>query len=317
VTYSDLVKAWQTHATSPEQKAAVAALPTADPSGTKGFDVFIGEAEILGLAPAGTTIYDWTTQQPRTGTFDDTVTLGTTNGTTAFDWTTLGSGGNFGQDAVGVLDHEITEQAMGRAQYLGWLDSNGTGFQYPWAPADVFRYAPGGTQPDYSGGTDGLLTYFSIDGKQLSTQAFHNPPTAGVYNGDFIDWQDTPSKQTYNSTYGDSFGPGGPGIASYVTATDLQVMTVLGWTPIVETVTTPGSGLVFNNQYGQAVTAAFRSAVDAAEQAFESHFTNHITINLIFDLEPFPSAASIRLRRRRRRRRMIRLTRRTSAIPVW
>src|SRR6516164_4228015 len=49
-----------------------------------------------------------------------------------------------------------------------------------------------------------------------------------------------------------------------------------------ETITLPGSGLVFVNTYDNTVSAAYRSAIIAAENVFQSHFTNSVTINESF-----------------------------------
>ena len=50
-----------------------------------------------------------------------------------------------------------------------------------------------------------------------------------------------------------------------------------------EIVTLPGSGLTFQNFYGSAVTAAYRSAVITAENFFQSHFgkTSSLVIVLV------------------------------------
>src|ERR1700731_1064651 len=44
--------------------------------------------------------------------------------------------------------------------------------------------------------------------------------------------------------------------------------------PSQETVTYAGSGLVFTNTYDSSVTTQYRSAIIAAENFFQSHFTN-------------------------------------------
>jgi hypothetical protein len=51
---------------------------------------------------------------------------------------------------------------------------------------------------------------------------------------------------------------------------------------IQQTVSYAGSGLVFNNTYDGTVSAAYRSAVVAAENFFQSHFTDSVTINISF-----------------------------------
>jgi hypothetical protein len=46
-----------------------------------------------------------------------------------------------------------------------------------------------------------------------------------------------------------------------------------------ETVTSPGSGIVFNNTYDSDVTLAYQRCIEAAEETIESLWTNSITIN--------------------------------------
>src|SRR4029077_1039661 len=59
-----------------------------------------------------------------------------------------------------------------------------------------------------------------------------------------------------------------------------------------ETITTPGSGLVFVNTYGGGGTNAFHTAIIQAETYLEHHFTNSITINASFDLQALNKAFS-------------------------
>ena len=69
-------------------------------------------------------------------------------------------------DAIAVIEHEISEGAMGR---IGSLGLNGV-----FAPMDLFRFTAGG-QRDFTGGQDGLATYFSPDGNSVATGLrFHN-----------------------------------------------------------------------------------------------------------------------------------------------
>ena len=190
VSYAALEDALASHTTTADDRAAVASLPSVDPTGGAGFSVPVGMARILGLAGAGSGI-------------DDYITLNQN-----LPWT-------YGADAVGALEHEISEGVMGRVGGLGVQNSS-------WGPMDLFRYAAPG-QHDYSGGQDGAPSFFSVDGTTLLTQFHNSLNTSGVFDGqDFADW---------NSTQGDAFGPGGPGSPGTVSATDLRVMDILGWTP--------------------------------------------------------------------------------------
>ncbi len=191
VSYATLAGALRAHATTADQLAAVASLPATDPSGGAGFTLPAGMAEILGLhGPDSTT--------------DDSVVLNSN-----LNWT-------YGADAAGVLEHEISEGAMGRIGGLGV--QNGL-----WGPMDLFRYSAPGVR-DYTGGADGLPAYFSVGGTTLLTQFHNSVSTSGAFDGqDLADW---------NATSGDAFGPGGPGDPGTISATDMAVMNVLGWDPV-------------------------------------------------------------------------------------
>jgi hypothetical protein len=199
VSYADFKAALTKHATTIDDFAAVASLPSIDPTNGAGFAVPDGLAQILGLASASNDI-------------DDTVTLNS-----KLPWT-------YGADAVGVIEHELTEGLMGRIGGLG-LTSAGN-----WGPLDLFRYSSPGLR-DYSGGADGRPAYFSVDGAALLVK-FHNAFNNGRFDGqDFGDWE---------GIKGDAFGPGGPGSPGQLTATDLRVLDILGWTPTTSS-TPPGT----------------------------------------------------------------------------
>lgn len=51
-----------------------------------------------------------------------------------------------------------------------------------------------------------------------------------------------------------------------------------------ETISLTGSGVVFVNSYGANVSATFRNEIVAAENYFQTHFTNTATINVSFNL---------------------------------
>jgi Ca2+-binding RTX toxin-like protein len=189
VSYSSLVSALRSHETTTDDIKAVNGLPVNDPSGGVGFAIPEAQAVMLGLAA-------------QTNDVDDSVTLNSTLGFT------------FGQDAVGVLEHEITEGVFGRTSSLGFAETK-------WNPLDLFRFTASG-QRDFTGGSDGVATFFGVDSTDVSTLQFHNSVSAtGSFDGqDLGDW---------DHTVGDAFGPGGPGSPGVVSATDLQVLDILGW----------------------------------------------------------------------------------------
>ena len=221
VSYAEFKAALNRHATTADDVAAVASLPSADPTNGAGLAISGSLAQVLGLAPASDGI-------------DDTVTLNS-----KLPWT-------YGADAVGVIEHELTEGLMGR---IGGLGLTGAGI---WGPLDLFRYSSPGVR-DYSGGADGQPAYFSVNGTALLAK-FHNAFNAGRFDGqDFGDW---------DGIKGDAFGPGGPGSPGQLTATDLRVLDILGWTPTSSTppgTATPLAGAVVSyvdtttNQRGSLV----------------------------------------------------------------
>jgi Ca2+-binding RTX toxin-like protein len=191
VSYGALVNALRSHATTADDQLAVNGLPAVDPSNGAGFALAQPEAILLGLA------------HPTTAN-EIQVTLNSD-----LAW-------SFGQDAVGALEHELTEGGFGRIGSLGYA-------QPEWGVMDLFRFNASGVR-DYTGGADGATTYFGLDSAHILGPIFHNSVDAtGSFDGaDLADW---------NQTRGDAFGPGGPNAPGAITATDLRVLDILGWTP--------------------------------------------------------------------------------------
>ena len=190
VSYSSLVAALHAHATTTDDFLAVAGLPTSDPSMGLGFTLPPGEARLLGLS-----IF--------TPAVDDTVLLNSKSGFT------------FGQDAVGAVLHELSEGVFGRIGSLG--------VNLAWEPLDLFRFTAAGVR-DFTGGADGVKTFFGLDATHVTTLAFHNSiSAAGVFDGqDLGDW---------TGVKGDAFGPQGPSTPGSLSGTDLRLLDVLGLTP--------------------------------------------------------------------------------------
>ncbi len=190
VSYAAFAAALRSHATTLNDTLAVNGLPAIDPSKGVGFDLPTTQARILGLAP-------------QTNSVDDSITLNSTTGFT------------FGQDAIGTLEHELSEGVFGRTASLGFAGA--------WNPLDLFRFTATGLR-DFTGGSDGVTTYFGVDASHVTSFAYHNAISAtGVNDGqDLGDWA---------YTYGDAFGPGGAGSPGTISAVDLQLLDILGWTP--------------------------------------------------------------------------------------
>ena len=200
VSYAAFTAALTAHATTADDRLATASFPATDPTNGAGFTIPIGYARMLGLSSDTSHV------------FDDSVVL---NANVA--WT-------FGQDAVATIEHEITEGGMGRIASLA-RDSSGFG------PLDLFRFTATG-QHDYTGGADGVETYFGVDGTHVTSLNFHNAISAsGANDGDDLgDWEDT---------FVDAFGPSFPGFPASMSLTDLRVMDVIGWTPATAIVAPP------------------------------------------------------------------------------
>ncbi len=189
-SYADLRSALAAAATSADDQTSVANLPSSFPATNAQFLIASDEALALGLPIGATPLPDVTLSSAFPFTYDPL---------------NRAVPGDF--DAVGVLEHEISE-------VLGRLAFSGGEFTPPgYSVLDFFRY----TAPHQLQLSPGAA-YFSIDGGVTSLLPF-NDPTTGADAGD---WGD--------SVIGDSFGDGSPGVASLVSPTDLRVMDVLGYT---------------------------------------------------------------------------------------
>jgi hypothetical protein len=120
-------------------------------------------------------------------------------------------------DAIGVLEHEISE-AMGR-------NADYPDVQAWYSPLDLFRYSSPGALAN-----DGTLAYFSINGGTTDLDAFNdyqaNSGDAGDWNTGTTIVGGTTFLPVPNDSY-DAFS--GPGVATTVSPTDLTVMEMLGY----------------------------------------------------------------------------------------
>ena len=192
--YTDLTNAYSAGGSS-YQAQADAALPGSDPTGsTVPNDFYVSQAEekALGVTPF------------HSSSVDGSIGLAALSN---WNFGTTGVRAIAGEyDAIGAIEHEISE-VMGRVSSLGTLFGSGI-----YTPLDLFRYSGVGSLTPSSGSGS-----FSTNGQTLALP-FNNPFTAG---GDGGDWASTVS--------GDSFGYSSAGSAETVSATDLQLMNVLGW----------------------------------------------------------------------------------------
>lgn len=190
--YAALLTALQDHATSADDATAVANLPAIDPTRGGTFYIPDAQAEALGLASFGPHQIDGyvglSTTQPYTFSQSGGISSGT-------------------YDAVGVLEHEMTE-VMGRIESLGTYAASGY-----YTLMDLFRYSSPGV-PDLAPGPGS----FSIDGTTLLKTL--NNPTGG---GDAGDWASGGGADAFNSVATTN-------VVNPVSATDLRLLDVLGYT---------------------------------------------------------------------------------------
>jgi Ca2+-binding RTX toxin-like protein len=197
-SYAQIVTALKASQHSADDIAAYTTLPVNDPTGTGHlYGLTTGQAMALGLTVGFSHPYD------------DYVTLSSDLAWT-FDPNNRAVPGKY--DAIGAMEHEITEGIFGRIGSLGSASAGLASGVY--TPLDLFRYSAAGVRDFNPGHND----YFSIDGQHLLTE-FNNHKQFG---GDVSDW--------YPTIQGDSFGDSYSGVAGLVTATDLRELDILGWT---------------------------------------------------------------------------------------
>ena len=156
------------------------------------------------------------------GAIDGYVGLDSTSAFT-FDPNNRAVSGKY--DAVGVLEHEISE-VLGRITGLGQPFPDGT---KPYMPLDFFRYSAPGV-PSLTPGDASI----SFDGGQHLSYPFNN----SANGGDAGDWSQAVS--------GDSFEAfGAPGVEQSVSTVDLRVLEVLGYQ-----MATPLDVVAYSNTYG-------------------------------------------------------------------
>lgn len=186
-SYTTVKNALVQSSSSSDDLRAANTLTGSDPLAAYGGNYFVSYAEekALGLLSANSTAQD------------GVVTL---NSSSAWNYDPNNRAVTGKYDAVGALEHEISE-VMGRS-----LGSEGS-----LTALALFRYSSSGvrdTSSSYSG------AYFSVDGKTLLNQM-------GEQGSDLADWG--------SSISGDAFGYGATGKAGIVSETDLRVLDVMGY----------------------------------------------------------------------------------------
>jgi len=194
-SYSQIKTALTNSGKSADDLTAYATLPSTDPTGTgHSYGLTVAQARALGFAASAP--------------YDDFVTLGS-NLSWTFDPNNRAVAGEY--DAIGALEHELTEGIFGR---IGSLGSNSAGLGAGiYTPLDLFRYSSPGVRNFSTSAAD----YFSIDGQHLLTEFNIN----SQFGGDVSDW--------YPTIRGDSFGDAYSGTVGQVTPTDIRELDILGW----------------------------------------------------------------------------------------
>ena len=193
--YSQVVSWLTASATSQADHESINALPITDP--TNGAQFWVSDAEAA--------VFGQSSNPNFTDPEDGFVGLSST-ALLDYDPTNRAQPGEY--DAVGILEHEITE-ALGRISYLGQATF---GSDTLYAPMDLFRYSGAGVHDLANHGA-----FFSVDGQHMLLP-FNNPNNGG----DGGDWALSVSGDSFEA-FSDSDS------ANIISPTDLLLMDVLGF----------------------------------------------------------------------------------------
>src|SRR6266699_2563299 len=190
-TYSQVKNALTADATSGTDAAAVATLPTSDPTNGGTYWMTTAEAKALGLA-SGSSLDGYVGFGSAANLFD----YNNSDGVTAGQY-----------DFMGTVAHEISE-VLGRQTADGQNIAGTIGY----TPLDLFHYSAPGTR-DLSGTQAG---YFSANGGVTNLDNFNTST-----GGDFGDWAGSAGNDAFRAF-------ASSGVVMSVTAADLTLMDVIG-----------------------------------------------------------------------------------------
>ncbi len=191
-SYSQVVTAMKTTATTPEAIAADATLPASDPTGSQGGNLAISTAEAKALGLVG----------PSSAP-DGYVGFSNTSPFT-YDPNNQAVSGEY--DFIGVVEHEFAE-VLGRFSGYDFSPVNAS-------IQDLFRYASAGALATSAGGS----AYFSINGGATALDYFNT----AISNGDLGDWSSSAGADAFLAV-----SP--PGSIDGLSTADLTMLDVLGY----------------------------------------------------------------------------------------
>ena len=255
-TYAQIKAALTAIATTSGDKSAVGSLPSIDPTKGGDFAIPTAEAKALGLLGASSDVDGFVGFDNTAGTFDFGITSNTGG--------TVPSGE---YDLFGVVAHEFSE-VLGRQMNFGVSFGAGTGHVFE--PLDLFDFTASGVR-SLNPATAGR--YFSVDNGATNLDPYSNDP-----GGDQFDWAAGAGNDSY-----DAFG--NPGVINSVSAADLLLMNLLGYTPTPDftasALTLNGAALSFRiNDIAQGAGAASIAGIylstDATITIHDTHLTNAV-----------------------------------------
>ena len=201
-TYAQIKAALLAGAGTPQAKAAVTSLSSADFTDGGAFAMTTAEAKALGLMGPSSAIDGYAGFDSTAGTFDFAATTNSAGAVPRGEY-----------DLFSVVAHEFSE-ILGRQMNFGQNYGQGPGDGSGYYPLDLFDYVAAGVH-DFTPAQPGR--YFSFDGGRSQSLEYNNDTS-----GDAFDWLVT------NDAFGAFLSPS---VADLVSATDLGLMNVLGYKP--------------------------------------------------------------------------------------
>jgi len=199
-TYGQIKTALADSGSSAAVTSAIASLPSSDPTNGTGIYLTTAQEKAMGLSPANG------------AQIDGSIGFATQSSGAEWDFNLSNQTAPNEYDFFGTAEHEITH-ALGRETAEG--EQGGANDYSQPLLFDLFRFTGAGQLGLAKSAAAGTTEYFSIDGGKTNLDTFDTTSDAGDWAG----MQGTDSFDAY----------GLPGVASPLTATDLDVLDVLGF----------------------------------------------------------------------------------------